>query len=137
MNNNYEKLFQKLEQIEPSEQLRSRIMSSIRLEARRFARIRLAFFGTAAMVSLAGMIPSFQYAAREFYQSGFYEYLSLLFSDSGAVISSWKTFAFSLAETMPLAELTIFLAIALVFLISAGLAIKNINIFQSRLKINY
>ena len=137
MSNNFEKLFNKLEQFEPSEKLRDGILARIDFEKRRSARIRFAALGTVATASFGAMIPSFQYAWRAVFQSGFYEYFSLLFSDSGAVLASWKTFALSLAETIPLVELTIFLIAVFIFLISVRMAIKNIGIFGDKLRINY
>src|SRR3989344_1902172 len=110
MSDNFEKLFNKLEQFEPSEKLRANILARIDFEKRRSFRIRLAVLGTVAAASFGAAIPSFQYAWRAFFQSGFYEYLSLLFSDSGAVLSSWKTFTLSLpAATPPPANKTILL----------------------------
>ena len=120
------------ENIEPPERLYLGILARIESEKRRIARIRLAFFGVVAAASLAAIIPSFQYAAREFAQSGFYEYLFLLFSDSGAVLASWREFALSLAESLPITEITIFLIMVFVFLVSAKLAIKNIYINSNR-----
>lgn len=126
MKDNYEKFFLNLEQIEPSEKLRGQILARIDFEKRRSARIRLAFFGTVAAASSVAIIPSFQYATGEFSQSGFYEYLSLLFSDSGAVLASWREFTLSLIESLPITEIAIFLAAVFVFLVSAKLAIRNI-----------
>ena len=139
MSDNFEKLFNKLERFEPSEKLRANILARIDFEKRRSSRIRLAVLGTVVAASFGAVIPSFQYAWRAFFQSGFYEYLSLLFSDSGAVLASWKTFILSLAETIPLAEMTIFLIAVFVFLFSARLAIKSVKSFYDapRLRINY
>ncbi len=128
MENNYEKLFNGLERFEPSDKLRAGILARIDFERRRSAIIRLTFLGIAAAASLAAMIPSFQYAAREFSQSGFYQYFSLFFSDSGAVLASWREFALSLAESLPLAEITIFLATVFTFLVSVKLAVRNFNL---------
>lgn len=118
--------------IEPPEGLYLGILARIEREKRRIAVIRLAFFGVVAVASLAAIIPSFQYVAREFAQSGFYKYLSLLFSDSGAVLASWREFALSLAESLPITEITIFLTTIFVFLVSAKLAIKSIYINSNR-----
>ena len=120
------------ENIEPPERLYLGILARIEREKRRIAVIRLAFFGVVASASLAAIIPSFKYVAREFAQSGFYEYLFLLFSDSDAVLASWREFALSLAESLPITEITIFLVMVFVFLVSAKLAIKNIYINSNR-----
>lgn len=120
------------ENIDPPERLYLSILARIGSEKRRLALIRLAFFGVVAVASLVVVIPSFQYVAREFAQSGFYEYLFLIFSDSGVVLASWKEFALSLAESLPITEITIFLVTVFVFLVSAKLTIKNIHINSNR-----
>lgn len=126
MSDNYERLFQNLERFEPSEKLRARILARIDFEKRRSARIWLAFFGAGATASLVAIIPSFQYVVREFSQSGFYRYFSLIFSDSDAVIASWREFALSLIESLPITEVAIFLAAIFAFLLFARLTAKNI-----------
>lgn len=131
MSDNYEKLFQNLERLEPSEKLRTCILTRIDFKKKRFVAIRLMFSVLVATASLVAVIPSFQYVAREFSQSGFYRYFSLIFSDSGAVIASRREFALSLIESLPVTEVAIFLVVIFVFLISAKLAIKNININYS------
>lgn len=120
------------ENIEPPERLYLGILARIEREKRRIALIRLAIFGVVALASLAAIIPSFQYVAREFAQSGFYEYLFLIFSDSGAILASWRGFALSLAESLPTTEIMVFLFTVFVFLVSAKLAIKNIYINSNR-----
>ena len=128
MNDNCEKLFQKLEQFEPSEKLRNGILARIDFEKRRSTRTRLAFLGALATASFVAMIPSFQYLAQEFSQTGIYQYLSLIFSDGSIVIASWKEFSLLLAESLPLVEITIFLATVFTFLISVKLAVKNVGL---------
>lgn len=126
MSDNYEKLFQNLERLEPSEKLRARILARIDFKIKRFATIRLVFSALATTASLVAVIPSFQYATREFSQSGFYRYFSLIFSDSGAVIASWREFSLSLIESLPITEAVIFLATIFASLLFARLTAKNI-----------
>lgn len=128
MKNNFETLLEKMDQIDPPEALRAGILARINRENKNRVRTRLAFFGTLAAVSFAIMILSFQYTAQGFYKSGFYQYFSLIFSDSGVILASWKEFAISLAEIIPIAEITFFLGTILVFLIFIRLALKNIII---------
>ena len=133
MKDNYKRLFEKINQFEPSEKLQDGILAKIDLEKRRSAGIRLIFFGIVATFLFVAVVPSSQYVAREFYQSGFYQYFSFIFSDSGAVLSSWKEFTLLLAESAPLTEITIFLATILAFLVSVKLAIKNVCVRKLKL----
>lgn len=125
MNDDYRKLFNKLEQFEPSEKLFNDTLARIDFEKRRSVGFRLMFLGVATTASLAVMILSFQYVAREFYQSGFYQYFSLIFSDGAVIMTSWKEFVLSLAETAPIMKIIIFLSAVFAFLVSSKLAIKN------------
>lgn len=127
MYNNYEKIFQKLGQIEVPEGLGGKIMAKIEAQKIRSAKTRFVFLAITAVASVFAAVPALQYAAREFYQSGFYQYFSLLFSDGGAVMASWKEFALSLAESLPLLGATVFLSIVFILLGSIRLAVKNMK----------
>ncbi len=113
--------------IEPPERLCGNILGQIKLEERRTARLRLFFVGSVFLASFAALIPAFQYFIREFYQSGSYQYLSLLFSDGGAVLSYWKEFTLSIAESLPVLGITAVLATIFVFLGSLRLAIRDLK----------
>ena len=51
--------------------------------------------------------------------SAFVSYLSLLFTDGGAALANWKSFALSLAESAPVAGLTLAFAATFALLASA------------------
>ena len=124
----YEKLFKNLYSLEPPERLYQAILARIEVEKIRAARIRVGLLGFVALISVVAVVPIFQYIVREFAQSGFYQYASLLISDSGVLIAHWKEFMLSLVESTPILGATIFLSIIFVLLSSLRLAIKNIRI---------
>lgn len=120
-------LLQTLTDREPSRELLGNIMTNIALIEIARARTRLAFFTVSAGIFSIVAIVMFGYAAREFAQSEFLQYFSLIFSDGGAVFLAWKEFVLSLAESMPIVGIT---AAFLATVISLGFiksAVKNIN----------
>ena len=89
----------------PSEGLFRVVMARIADAEIRQARTRSLLFGVLTVVSLAVAVVMFGYAVQEFAQSEFLQYFSLVFSDAGAVLASWKEFILLLAESVPLTGL--------------------------------
>ena len=110
---------------EPPERLYGNILIRIEREKIRAARIRFAVLGTTALASTLALIPAYQYAASEFTQSGFLQYLSVVFSDSSIAAVYWKEFALTLAESAPVLGATILLSVIFALLGSFALTIKN------------
>jgi hypothetical protein len=101
-----------LHTIEPSVGLYAAIMERIAYAKRRQARIRSGLFAALAIVSGAALVPAFQYTAEQFYASGFYDYVALVFSDRGFVLTYWRQFSLSLVESLPSLALLLLLPIA-------------------------
>ncbi len=87
------------------------ICARIALARQQNARRKTLLLGIASIVFGISLVPAFQYAAGELYASGFYEYMSLIFSDSGLVLSVWRQFAFSLIESIPSLAILVLLAL--------------------------
>jgi len=119
-----------MDKIQPPKNLRKNILLGIvKTEVRR-AKIYLAITLTVLPISLVGAFWTGQYLVRSFYESGFYEYLSLLSSGDGIVLAYWKELLYSLAETVPIVNMIAFL-ITIAFLIWSGAnAITNMRRFS-------
>jgi len=102
-----------LKLIEPRAGLYAAVMEHIARAERRAARIRTGLFGALALASGAALVPAFQYAAQQFYTSGFYDYLTLIISDRGSVLAYWQQFGLSLIEALP--SLALLLLLPIVF----------------------
>ncbi|MDO8555206.1 MAG: hypothetical protein Q7R75_01420 [bacterium] len=113
--------------MEPPENLYGNILAKIEFEKKRIARVKLAIFGITALVFVFALIPIYKYTAQEFYNSGFLEYLSVLFSDGNIAAAYWKEMLLSLAESLPLFSLTATLSVVFVITGSIKLALKNIG----------
>lgn len=123
-----------MEAIEPPERLYGNILAKIEREKKRIARVKLAIFGMTALVFISTLIPVYKYTAQEFYSSGFFEYLSILFSDGSIAIIYWRETLLSLAESLPLISLTMMLSVVFVIMGSIKLALKHIKSVFSQTK---
>jgi hypothetical protein len=111
----YFKLLSSLPAPLPEKDLSGRIILTIEIIQEKRRRVELFAWGTVAAASLGGVVPSIVSTIRGFGSSGFTQYASLLFSDSGIVLSHWQSFLSSLSETFPVMEFTIVLATSFVF----------------------
>ena len=87
-------------------------------------------YSFAGVFSLVFIVPVVRNLIEQFIQSGFYDYLSLVFSDLGSISLYWKEFMYSLIEAIPAVSLTITLLLSFVLLISLKRAIFS---FRSQL----
>ena len=135
----YEKLFSRLESSEPPAGLFSKIIIRIREEERLFSvKKRLIFFSTAVLMSAGAFFPAFSAFKQEFAGSGFYQYLSLPFSDLGIVMQNWQDFGLIILESLPAMSIVAFLTTALIFLWSLKYLARDLRavLNRSRLLIN-
>ena len=113
MYNKLTKIFQKAA-YKPSPNLAPTIWSTIITYDKRVTRFRLWVFSFVGLTSMVGLIPAVKELLSDFALSGFNEYFSLIFSSSGSVLSYWKEWVFSLAESMPITS--IILTFSLLFI---------------------
>jgi hypothetical protein len=118
------KLFQKAK-YESSPDLCLFLWQSINSREKQAARLKSWAFAFLGLASLAGLVPAFRALSSDLAQSGFYEYFSILFSDSGSVLSYWKELAFSLAESLPAISIIFTLSLFLICLLSIKHLIKQ------------
>ncbi|MEI6296736.1 MAG: hypothetical protein WCO84_03775 [bacterium] len=111
---------------EPSNKLFSLILKRIDTEKAKIAKRNLFYSTIGAIVSSFTLYFGINYANQGFIDSGFYNYFSLVFSDGGTILVFWKEFIISIAESLPVIEITIVLSALLALLISIGTIIKNI-----------
>lgn len=106
--------------IEPKTKLKSTIINRIRKEETKRALYRAV---SRSFVSLASIFTLVFYTINIFKDaqtSGLSEYLSLIISDSGLVISYWQTYAMSVVESLPIIPITITMASVWIFVWSVS-----------------
>lgn len=116
-----------MSEVEPPQNMLGSIMMKIQKREVREARIRFALTSLTSVISVVAMVFAFQYASQEFSQTGISQYFSLLFSDSGIIITYWKEFAMIIAETLPVTGIVAILLAVLTLVGSVKVAIKNVN----------
>lgn len=118
-----------LNQVDPPAQLCGNILAKIENEQKRTAKIKAAFSGLLALASFIAAFPAAGYILQGLQSSGFYQFASLVFTDGGTIFSYYfKEFALSLAESVPVLELSIFLTVLFILMISFKFLIKNVRV---------
>lgn len=114
-------------QIEPPSGLLPKIMKRIRREERILLIKRTSVFSAMLIGSVIAFFPVSQMLVSDFSQSGFFSFLSLVFSDFSVVSSYWQTFIMALLQTLPALSLALFLAILVTFLQSARSLTRDVK----------
>ena len=126
MDSDLTKAFQKASYY-PESRLSGSILLVISAKERKSARIKLWAYSIIGAFSFAGLFPSVKLLLSQFSQSGFYQYLSLAFSDSRAV-SYWKEITLSITESIPMTSLILSLALVFIFILSLRFIARNIRL---------
>ncbi|MCX6785063.1 MAG: hypothetical protein NTV81_04005 [Candidatus Komeilibacteria bacterium] len=129
MSKNYLDLFSILPPVEPAADLFDKINQRLQQHQRLIARkYRLLLLSVTLGTSLIALIPTFRLVMTGFTESGFSQFLSLIFSDAGVLAAYWENLAFSLLESLPIASILTLLTVVFIFFISLKLLIKNLQI---------
>ena len=99
------------------DQLSLDIWTEISRKIDRKAKFKSIGFASFGLFSFVGLIVSIVSLVSEFEKLGFFEYVSLLFSDGSFLATYWKEYTLTLADSIPFASLgvTLFLVFALFF----------------------
>jgi hypothetical protein len=104
------------------------ILARIEFARRRAARLRLTALGTVMAVSGMTLIPAIGYTFHEFYTSGFYDYLTLFFSDGALALAHWQEISLSLAESLPSIALLVLASVAGIFFWSMRHTVRDMKV---------
>ena len=121
---------------QPADDANERIIAivMVRIQKRRITHARLVAWtnGTIAILSLAAIAPAVGYLMNSANQSGFFEYSSLLISDTSTVMHSWSTFAISIADSAPIVGIIAVIATIFILAASARSLVKSMAILSMR-----
>lgn len=104
MKKNYNELFQI--EIDKYEGLELDIINSLNRIRNRNIRARQSIFTLISIISLFGLVFSGKYLIELFNNSGVYDYISLIISNTD-VLNYWKELSYSIVESIPFMELSI------------------------------
>jgi hypothetical protein len=131
MKDKYKKLFGYVNLIEPPKGLEEQIINRISIEEKRLARIRIFVFGGSSVVSFGFSLWAVIYLANSIKETGFWQYLSLIFSENGAIFAYWRELSLSLAESLPIVGfITFFIAIGFFIWSFTNMLRKNTGSFK-------
>jgi hypothetical protein len=112
-------------EIDPPQGLFSAIVGRIMTVRRRVARLRLAVLCVVVAASGTVLVPIAGYITEEFRVSGFYDYMSLVFSDYSVAFHHWQEISLSVTESFPSIATLLTLAVSVAFAWSIREAIRN------------
>ncbi len=115
--------------------LYDRITLKINREQKKADLTRTIFYAGIFGLSLAALIPSFNLLKADAAASGFWEYFSLVFSDSAIIAKYWQNFSLSLLEVLPAMSLAAFLAVIFALLESLKCLAKDYSVGRIGFKI--
>jgi hypothetical protein len=121
-------LFSVFNEIDAPGGLYEAVLARITRARQLHARRKTFLLGVISLVCGLTLVPALQYTNQELLASGFYNYMSLAFSDSTLVFSAWRVFAFSLLESLPSIALLLVLASSALLVWSLRRTIINARI---------
>ncbi len=101
---NLQKLFKESTST-PESRLSGDIWNTIHYKNNRMIKIKTFSYTGLSILSLFGSIFSIRSLVEQFIQLGFFDYLSLLFSDSGVIATYWKDYTLTLIDSLPVMSL--------------------------------
>ncbi|OGY41199.1 MAG: hypothetical protein A2Y82_02025 [Candidatus Buchananbacteria bacterium RBG_13_36_9] len=132
MKNDLKELFKNILSIEPPNDLITKITLRIE-EEKELRKIRRQFviFIFSSAGSLGAIALIFYFVKLKMLETGFWQLLSLLFSDFKIILANWQNFSLALLETLPVPLIVSLLFCFLLFIISLKFLIKDIKILKS------
>jgi hypothetical protein len=124
MEESIKKAFQEAK-YEPNDKLAQNIWLKIALNSKRVFYFKVISFSSISLVSLISLVPMFKTLITDFTQSGFYEYLSVAFSNGGIFSSYWKDLTFSILESLPAMSVIFILTLVFIFFLSLRYLMKQ------------
>lgn len=105
----------------------NKIILSVDKKVSHDSKIKALGLSFVSFISFLISIPIISQIITSFTQSGFYNYISIIFSDSDVVFIYWKEILISLIESLPVIGIASLLAIAVVFIWSTIKATSEVR----------
>jgi len=124
---NLQKLFKRAS-YEPESRLSDEVWGLIENKKRRITKWKVFGYSGLSILSLVGSVFSIKILVEQFIRLGFFDYLSLVFSDSSVITIYWKEYTLTLADSLPFASLGVslfFLFLLFVFINRTSCQFKN------------
>ena len=135
MNAKLSKLF-KQDYIKSESRLSSDIWSAIQTKQAKSLKIQSLVYCIMGVLSLGGFVFMIFYTKMQFSSSGFFQYISLVFSDGNLFATYWKEYLLSLADSLPFASIGALLFLLFSMLISIKKVLAQQLYYKNKLLIN-
>ncbi len=137
MDNNIENIFKTIGELKSPTLLSSKILFRINQEQIKRAKIQMIITRIIGGLSFFAFFPILINLISQLQNSGFWYYVSLLFTDTGTVALYWRQFSMSLIEATPMFPLTLILLSLLGLFISFKFAFIKKDLKRIGLSANY
>jgi hypothetical protein len=124
MNENLSKLFKQTYD-HPESRLSDDIWYAIQAKRTKSLKMQSLIYGITGIISLGCFVFMIFYMKKQFVSSGFFQYMSLIFSDGNLFATYWKEYLLSLADSLPVASLGASAFLLLSVLVSLRKALKQ------------
>jgi len=98
--------------------LSSDIWNVIESKTTHMTKQKTLFYLSIGAMSLVGTIFSVKSLIEEFLRLGFFNYLSLIFSDIGVITTYWREYTLTLMDSLPVTSLIILFSLLFILFIS-------------------
>lgn len=118
--------------IEPPIELLDNVLCRIKKKELCLVAWRGALFLCIMIATAIFLTPAFKMLTEDINQSGFFYFVSLLFSDFSVIASYWKNFTLALLESVPAVSLALFFAVLVLFLESLKYFSRDAKVILKR-----
>ncbi len=119
-------------QKEHEKELFNKVMAKVHQEEHlNLLKKRVAFFSFLALCGIVAFVPAFGALQTAFSQSGFAQFVSLIFIDPAMTIAHWNEFLLSILESFPTISIAEVFAALFLFLGSMRMLALDINTASS------
>jgi len=129
---NYEKLFSTLKTPEPPAGLTEKILMRIDARERRILLAKISLFACAFGVSAGVAVTGYVNLVASLSQSGFFQIISLAFSDFSSIASNFPDFALSIMESFPIFTTALLLSGVMFAIWSMAALIDDTSLFRAK-----
>jgi hypothetical protein len=137
MEDNLKNIFQRIGELKSPDLLETKILARIDKEQEKFTKWRVFVTRVVGGFSFVAFFPILINLVSQLQNSGFWTYLSLLFTDTNTVTLYWKEFLMSLVEATPMFPVTLILLSLLGLFISLKFGFIKKDIKRIGLSANY
>lgn len=120
-----EKIFKNIGDLRSFDLLLSKIFNRIDQEEEKKTQIRVIITRIVGGLSFVALFPIFFNVFSQLQNSSFWNYLSLMFTDTSTVFVYWKEFLLSLIEAFPVFQISLILFLTFLLFVSLRFSTKD------------